>query len=87
LREEDELRLRWLYWALIGFIVVAGPIEFFVFRIAPFNWLGLWIVVHMAHRVDKWAFRVVENEAETAGWTRKPGAEEANRSADKEAVT
>jgi hypothetical protein len=68
LREKDERRLRYRYWVLIGFIVVVGPIEFFTLRIAPFNWLGLVIVVHMAHRVDKWAFRVVEKEAETSGW-------------------
>lgn len=68
LRNKDERLLLRVYWVLVGTLIACGTIEFFVFRIAPFNWLGLWIVVHMAHRVDKWFFRKVENEAEAAGW-------------------
>jgi CHASE2 domain len=69
LREADENFLRWwIRWPLIGIILVLGSSLFFVLGIAPFNWLGLLVVIHVWHRVDKWFFKTVKNEVNEAGW-------------------
>ena len=72
LRYRDERFLTWGSWLLYLLILATALIEFRIFRTPPFNWLGLLIVVHIAHRVDRWFFRVVEKEAEDAGWDRHP---------------
>jgi hypothetical protein len=69
LRLADEVFLRRVRWVLIGLIALLGFTEFFWWSIAPFNWLGLLIVVHIAHWIDRWFFGAVEREADEAGWS------------------
>jgi CHASE2 domain-containing sensor protein len=76
LRHRDERFLKWASRLLYSIIIVVGLYEFFVLRIAPFNWLGLLIVVHIAHRIDRWFFYVVEHEADEAGWSQHDVAQE-----------
>ena len=69
LREADEHFLRcWVRFPIILAIPLVGFALFLGWGIAPFNWLGLLVVVHIAHRMDKWFFKTVENEATRAGW-------------------
>jgi hypothetical protein len=70
LREADENFVRWaVRWPAIGIILIFGMVLFFFVGIAPFNWLGLLVVVHVWHRIDKWFFYTVKREAHVAGWT------------------
>jgi len=52
-KDADKWFLRWVYWALIVIIVIAGLLEFTFWNISPFNWLALIIVVHVAHQIEK----------------------------------
>jgi CHASE2 domain len=70
LQHRDERVLRWITWLLYPVVIVLGLYQFLEWRIAPFNWLGMLIVIHVAHLIDKWFFKTVEREAHDAGWSR-----------------
>jgi len=56
-KEDDDRFLRLMWWFLVITVMVAGLVEFAVWGISPFNWLALIIVVHIAHRIEKWFFK------------------------------
>jgi hypothetical protein len=62
LHDADEHFFKWVVRSLYFMIPLTGLIEFFVWRIAPFNWLGLMVILHMAHRMDKWFFETVRRK-------------------------
>jgi hypothetical protein len=66
LREKDERFLLLAYYSLLLAVGSIGLIEFFVWSISPFNWLALFVVVHIAHWIEKRFFGVVVKEIESA---------------------
>lgn len=55
LREADERFLLGFRRILFGVALIVALVEFH-FCISPFNWLALIVVVHVAHRVERWFF-------------------------------
>ncbi|HEY1542836.1 MAG TPA: CHASE2 domain-containing protein [Xanthobacteraceae bacterium] len=49
----DEMYLRRARWVLTLAIIVLGLLEYFVWHYSPLNWLGLIVVVHIAHWIEK----------------------------------
>jgi hypothetical protein len=56
LSDADDRFLQWVRGILIGVAIVLFLVEFFVYRISPFNWLALLVVFEVAHRVERWFF-------------------------------
>jgi hypothetical protein len=69
IRRKDEWFLHWLSPRYsYPVVIILGLCQFFIWGIAPFNWLGTLIVIHVVHRIDRWFFYIVEREAADAGW-------------------
>jgi CHASE2 domain len=69
----DEHFLLWARRILVGVIVAAGLVEFFVWSISPFNWIALLIVVHLAHWMERKFFKIGEIEVEEPGAAKPHG--------------
>jgi CHASE2 domain-containing sensor protein len=69
LREQDERWLRVTRWCIYVFMVGVGYVQTVLYGFSPMNWLGLFVVVHVAHWIEKWFFRKVVRELHAAGST------------------
>lgn len=69
LRERDERWLAVARWSVYAAMIVLGYLQTVVYRTSPLNWLGLLVVVHVAHWIEKWFFKTVARELHALGST------------------
>jgi hypothetical protein len=69
LRERDERLLAIVHWCVYAAMIILGYVQTVVYRTSPVNWLGLLVVVHVAHWIEKGFFKTVVRELQAAGST------------------